>query len=74
MKAIAIRTYAGGFAISIRGRDDVHVPWTVTPRLTDATKQQRNRGRLFGRGDGIHWPDLDEDLSVDGLVRDYGGK
>lgn len=38
------------------------------PRLRDATPEQRGRWELLGDGDGIHWPDLDEDLSVLGLL------
>lgn len=40
------------------------------PRLRDATKAQRDNWQLIGRGVGIHWPDVDEDLSTDGLLRD----
>ena len=32
------------------------------------TPSQRSKWRLIGRGEGIHWPDLDEDLSVEGLL------
>ncbi|MCX5670869.1 MAG: DUF2442 domain-containing protein, partial [Planctomycetota bacterium] len=40
----------------------------VQPRLHRATAAQRNRWRLIGRGVGIHWEDLDEDLSVEGVM------
>lgn len=40
------------------------------PRLRDATKTQRENWQLIGQGIGIHWPDVDEDLSTDGLLRD----
>ena len=39
-------------------------------RLARATPAQRNHCELVGKGVGIHWPDIDEDLSVDGLLRD----
>jgi hypothetical protein len=38
------------------------------PTLRDATATQRNNWRLIGRGVGIHWEDLDEDISVAGLL------
>jgi len=38
------------------------------PRLRDATAAQRDNWRLIGRGVGIHWEELDEDLSVAGLL------
>jgi Protein of unknown function (DUF2442) len=44
------------------------VPLEWFPRLRDATPEARNRWELTGRGLGIHWPDLDEDLSVPGLL------
>ena len=39
------------------------------PRLLRATPTQRANWELLGRGIGIHWPDVDEDLSVEGLLR-----
>lgn len=46
----------------------VSVPLEWFPRLRDATDTQRNHWQLIGGGIGIHWPDLDEDLSVQGLL------
>lgn len=46
----------------------ITVPLAWYPRLQHGTVEQRNNWRLIGRGDGIHWPDLDEDISVAGLV------
>jgi hypothetical protein len=45
------------------------VPLAWYPRLLHATSQQRQHFELLGDGHGIHWPDLDEDLSVLGLLR-----
>jgi hypothetical protein len=45
------------------------VPLAWSPRLLDAQPDQRQRYQLMGGGRGIHWPDLDEDLSVEGLLR-----
>ena len=44
------------------------VPLAWYPRLQHGTPDERKNWRLIGRGDGIHWPDLDEDISVSGLV------
>lgn len=44
------------------------VPLEWFPRLRDATAEQRSRWRLIGQGVGIHWEDLDEDLSTRGLL------
>ena len=45
------------------------VPLTWFPRLLQATPEQRSNFEILGRGLGIHWPDVDEDLSVEGLLR-----
>jgi hypothetical protein len=39
------------------------------PRLLRATTDQRNDWELIGEGEGIHWPQIDEDLSVAGILR-----
>ncbi len=39
------------------------------PRLLNATEEQRNNWKISGGGYGIHWPDIDEDLSAEGLLR-----
>lgn len=44
------------------------VPIDWFPRLAQAGAQARAHWRLIGEGDGIHWPDLDEDLSVEALM------
>jgi hypothetical protein len=47
----------------------ISVPLTWYPRLMDATPEQRMNWKVAGGGYGIHWPDLDEDLSTEGLLR-----
>ncbi len=46
----------------------ISVPLDWYPRLTHATPAERDNWRLIGAGEGIHWPDLDEDISVEGLI------
>ncbi len=46
----------------------ISVPLAWYPRLLYGTSEERNNWRLIGEGEGIHWPDLDEDISVDNLV------
>ncbi len=46
----------------------ISAPLGWYPRLFHATSEERNRWRLIGNGEGIHWPELDEDLSVDNLL------
>ncbi len=46
------------------------VPSAWYPRLLHATPLERKRWRLIGRGQGIHWEDIDEDISIEGLLAD----
>lgn len=47
----------------VDGRE-IAVPIDWYPRLRDASPVQRANWRLIGQGEGVHWPDLDEDISV----------
>jgi hypothetical protein len=46
----------------------VSVPLAWFPRLLHGTPEERNQWRLIGDGEGIHWPALDEDISVENLI------
>ena len=58
-------------AISVSLRDGrvITVPLVWYPRLLDATAAQRNNWKIAGGGYGIHWPDIDENLSTEVLLR-----
>jgi hypothetical protein len=47
----------------------IAVPLASYPRLLAATPRQRNNWEIAAAGYGIHWPDIDEDLSTKGLLR-----
>lgn len=47
----------------------ITVPLVWYPRLLNATQEQRKHWQISAAGYGIHWPDLDEDLSTEGLLR-----
>jgi len=47
----------------------ISVPLSWYPRLANATAKQRQHWEKCGGGYGIHWPDVDEDLSTEGLLR-----
>jgi hypothetical protein len=55
--------------VALRDGRKISVPLTWYPRLLHATPQQRGNWKLAGGGYGIHWPDVDEDLSTEGLLR-----
>ncbi len=55
-------------SVSLADGRKLHVPVSWFPRLVKATSEQRANYRFIGGGIGIHWPDIDEDLSVAGLL------
>ncbi len=46
----------------------ISAPLAWYPRLSQGSAAERANWRLIGRGEGVHWPDLDEDISVDNLL------
>jgi hypothetical protein len=52
----------------------IGVPLSWSWRLSDATPDQRARYEIIGEGTGIHWPDVDEDLSVRGMLEGVPAK
>src|SRR5712692_5235688 len=46
----------------------ISVPLAWSWRLSEATPKQRAKFRLIGSGQGVHWPDVDEDISVEGML------
>jgi len=57
------------FSVSLRDGRVITVPLVWYPRLLNATPAQRNNWKIAGGGFGLHWSDLDEDLSTEGLLR-----
>lgn len=78
MNTLAVETHALAENVEFTDNDmvvtlvdgrKVIVPLVWFPRLADAPKYQLENYELLGDGEGIHWPDMDEDLSVSGLLR-----
>ena len=55
-------------AVDLSDGRTISVPLAWFPRLAHATAAERNQWRLIGKGQGIHWDALDEDISVDALL------
>jgi hypothetical protein len=57
--------------VHVRLKDgrEISVPLAWFPKLKEASLKQRKNWRLIGKGIGIHWPDLDEDISVSALLK-----
>ncbi len=56
------------FYVLLSDGRELAVPIDWFPRLRDATDKQRENWRFIGGGQGIHWKDIDEDISVSGLL------
>ncbi|MEA5533594.1 DUF2442 domain-containing protein [Crocosphaera sp. XPORK-15E] len=54
-------------AILVDGRT-ISVPLVWSWRLSEASPEQRQNFEILGDGEGIHWPDIDEDISVSGML------
>ncbi len=77
MSTLAIKVEPRVVDVSVTG-DSIHVfladgrevsvPLEWFPRLRNATDAQRKKWRLIGRGIGIHWEEIDEDISVESLL------
>jgi hypothetical protein len=70
---MATRAHVSADTLTVELSDGraISVPVAWYPRLSHATFEERNHWRLIGGGRGIHWPDLDEDISVKNL---FAGK
>jgi len=70
LSALAVSVGCDDEMLRVRLSDgrEINVPIEWFPRLRDATPAQRQNWRLIGRGVGIHWEDIDEDISVEGLL------
>jgi hypothetical protein len=64
-----VRVTERALVVELRDGRVVSVPLTWYPRLADGSPGERRRWELLGPGIGIHWPDLDEDISVEGLLQ-----
>ena len=63
-----VRVTDRALVVELRDGRMVSVPLAWYPRLAEGSPSERRRWELLGPGIGIHWPDLDEDISVEGLL------
>jgi len=63
-----VRVTDRALVVELRDGRVVAVPIEWYPRLAEATRRERRNWELLGTGAGIHWPDLDEDISIAGLL------
>ena len=67
-RAEKVKVTENTLSVDLSDGRTISVPMEWFPRLLHATPSERNNWRLIGRCHGIHWNDLDEDISVEGLL------
>jgi hypothetical protein len=68
-RALDVQSTDDTLSVSLRDGRIITVPLVWYPRLLNATPARRRNWEIVGGGYGIHWPDVDEDLSTEGLLR-----
>ena len=68
VRAVDVKVTEDELSVGLEDGRTLVVPLAWYPRLAQGSKRERTRWRLIGRGLGIHWPALDEDISVEGLL------
>jgi len=66
--AVAVAFSADSFRVTLDDGRELSVPLAWFPRLLHGTPEQRQNWDLIGRGEGLHWEELDEDISIAGLL------
>ena len=69
VRAMHVAVEEARLVVDLMDGRTIAVPLAWCPRLANATPEQRIHWELAGGGYGIHWPDIDEDLSTEGLLR-----
>ncbi|HEY2295107.1 MAG TPA: DUF2442 domain-containing protein [Thermoanaerobaculia bacterium] len=67
-KALGADVTEDALTVALADGRTISVPLAWYPRLLKGTSRERENWRLIGMGEGIHWPDLDEDISVEDVV------
>ena len=67
-QALSVEFVDASIRVILDDGREISAPLAWFPRLRDASDAQRTNWRLIGRGKGTHWPDLDEDVSVNALL------
>jgi len=70
--AADVKVTAEALVVGLQDGRVVSVPLTWYPRLAEGTPREWRRWELIGPGVGVHWPDLDEDISVEALLLGQG--
>jgi hypothetical protein len=66
--ALNVHVYIDTLAVDLEDGRTISVPLVWYPRLVHGSDQERQNWQLIGKGEGIHWANLDEDISVENLL------
>jgi hypothetical protein len=66
--AVSVTITDDTLCVDLSDGRSISVPLAWYPRLMNASEPERDNWRLIGHGAGIHWEDIDEDISVEGLL------
>lgn len=66
--ALDVKVSDDTLSVELSDGRTISVPLAWYPRLLHATPEERKNWRLIGKGHGLHWKDIDEDISVEGLL------
>ena len=72
-RVAAVSFSSDSLSVSLKDGRTITVPLVWFPKLLHASPEQLRNWKVAGGGYGIHWPDLDEDLSTEGLLRGAPG-
>src|SRR5437867_5938462 len=67
-RAIGLTFKSEYMIVQLEDGREIAIPLAWYPRLANASSAERKKFQWIGKGTGIHWPKLDEDLSVEGLL------
>ncbi len=68
LKATAVEVTEDSLSVELADGRSITVPLAWYPRLVHGTPEERGCCRFIGNGEGTHWPDLDEDISIEVIV------
>jgi hypothetical protein len=68
LRATAVDVTDDSLVVELADGRSISTPLAWYPRLFHGTAEERGHFRLIAGGEGIHWPDLDEDISIEGVV------
>jgi Protein of unknown function (DUF2442) len=68
-RIVDLKVTADAIVVNLADGRTISVPLAWSWRLSNATPAQRRRFEIIGTGEGVHWPDIDEDISARGLLQ-----